>query len=80
MEGKVLPVSGTAKCLSYQWNHDLSAKPSIEYNITKGRKSFFAYGSIGLFPAGPFTSIWQVYDGHMHPTHPVVLVEKLVPI
>ena len=35
--------------LGYQWNHDLSSKPSIEYNITKGRNSFFAYGSMGLF-------------------------------
>lgn len=49
IEGEVLQASGTAKCLGYQWNHDLSAKPSVEYNVTKARKSFFAYGSMGLF-------------------------------
>ena len=31
-----------------KWHH-LSAKPSIDYNILKARKSFFAYGSMGLF-------------------------------
>ena len=30
IEGNLLPASGTAKCLGYLWNHDLSAKPSIE--------------------------------------------------
>ena len=42
-----MPMSGTARCLGYLWNHDLSAKPSIEY--IKARKSFFAYGSMGVF-------------------------------
>ena len=49
IEGKLLPASGTAKCLGYQWNHNLSAKPSIEHNILKARKALFAYGSMGLF-------------------------------
>ena len=49
IEGKIVPTSGTAKCLGYLWNHDLSAKPSIEYNIMKAWKSFFAYGSMGVF-------------------------------
>ena len=31
IEGKTLPTHGTAKCLGYHWNHDLSAKPSVEY-------------------------------------------------
>ena len=31
------------------WDHDLSAKPSIDHNILKARKSFFAYGSMGVF-------------------------------
>ena len=31
------------------WHHDLSAKPSIDHNILKARKSFFAYGSMGVF-------------------------------
>ena len=45
----LLPASGTAKCLGYLWHHDLSAKPSIDHNILKARKSFFAYGSMGVF-------------------------------
>ena len=49
IEGKCLPANGTAKCLGYFWNHDLSAKPSVEYNIMKARRAFFAYGSMGLF-------------------------------
>ena len=36
IEGKLLPASGTAKCLGYLWNHNLSAKPSIEHNILIG--------------------------------------------
>ena len=48
IEGKIVPTSGTAKCLGYLWNHDLSAKPSIQYNIMKARKSFFAYGSMSV--------------------------------
>ena len=31
VEGNALQVSGTAKCLGYKWNHDLSAKPSIDH-------------------------------------------------
>ncbi len=49
VDGNTLHASGTAKCLGYQWNHDLSAKPSIQYNVTKARRSFFAYRSMGLF-------------------------------
>ena len=49
LNGSLLPASGTAKCLGYQWNHDLSAKPSVEHNILKARRSFFAYGSMGVF-------------------------------
>ena len=32
IEGNLLPASGTAKSLGYLWNHDLSAKSSIENN------------------------------------------------
>ena len=35
IEGKVLTASSTGKCLGYLWNHDLSAKPSIDHNIMK---------------------------------------------
>ena len=49
IENTTLPSRGSAKCLGFKWHHDLSAKPSIDYNILKARKSFFAYGSMGLF-------------------------------
>ena len=39
IEGNVLTASGTAKCLSYLWNHDLSAKPSIDHNIMKATEA-----------------------------------------
>ena len=48
IEGTVLPASGSAKCLGYQWNHDLSAKPAVEYNVNKARKAFL-HMVAGLF-------------------------------
>ena len=38
-----------AICLGYHWSHDLSAKPSVESNINKARRQFFALGSSGGF-------------------------------
>ena len=38
-----------AKCLGFLWSSSLSAKASIEHNITKARKQFFALGSSGCF-------------------------------
>ena len=39
----------TAKCLGYIWKGSFSSKPMIESNISKARKAFFSYGSIGAF-------------------------------
>ena len=37
------------KCLGYIWKGSFSSKPMIESNISKARKAFFSYGSIGAF-------------------------------
>ena len=38
-----------AKCLGFLWSSSLSAKASVEHNINKARKQFFALGSSGCF-------------------------------
>ena len=38
-----------AKCLGYRWKSNLSADKSVEANIEKGRKAFFAAGAIGAY-------------------------------
>ena len=38
-----------AKCLGFLWSSSLSAKASVEHNINKTRKQFFALGSSGCF-------------------------------
>ena len=37
------------KCLGFWWSWDLSATKAIDEAITKGRRAFFAYGSLGAF-------------------------------
>ena len=49
VDGAALQCNDNAKCLGYIWSSTLSSKPMIEYNITKARRSFFAYGSIGAY-------------------------------
>ena len=48
LDGAVIPNEG-AKCLGYVWNSTLSSKSMIEHNVAKARKSFFGYGSIGVY-------------------------------
>ena len=38
-----------AKCLGYWWKFNLGADKSVEANIERGRKSFFATGAIGAY-------------------------------
>ena len=38
-----------AKCLGVWWSHNLSAHRSVQENICKARKAFFAYGKIDAF-------------------------------
>ena len=50
MDGSVLPVGDTGKCLGYWWKGDLSASRSIEKNIQKPRHVFFLYIAPLEFP------------------------------
>ena len=47
--GQSINTQATAKCLGIWWQHDLSPCRSIEENIAKARKAFFALGFIGSF-------------------------------
>ena len=38
-----------AKCLGVWWSKDLSSKKSIEENIRKARRAFFALGAVNVF-------------------------------
>ena len=38
--------SSNARCLGVIWTHNLSPKESIESNIKKARRAFFALGSL----------------------------------
>ena len=49
LDGAIIPCNDGAKCLGYVWSSTLSSKPMIEHNVTKARKSFFAYDSIGVY-------------------------------
>ena len=49
IDGMSIQSSETAKCLGYIWKGTFSSKPMIESNISKARKAFFSYGSIGAF-------------------------------
>ena len=49
LDGDIIPCNDSAKCLGYVWSSTLSSKPMIEHNVTKARKSFFAYSSIGVY-------------------------------
>ena len=76
IENTTLPSRGTAKCLRFQWHRNLLARPSIEYNILKAVRSFFAYGiySMGLFQ-GLFS---PVSDGYLYPAGPLLWCRELV--
>ena len=49
LDGAIIPCNDGAKCLGYVWSSTLSSKPMIEHNVTKARKSYFAFGSIGVY-------------------------------
>ena len=48
-----------AKCLGVWWCHDLSSAKSIEENINKARRAFFALGAIDVFQGScnPLTAL-----------------------
>ena len=74
---EIVPTSGTAKCLGYLWNHDLSAKSSIEYNIMKARKSFLAYGSMDDFQGDLSVALRGPLGSHpySHSSHPCLAAQ-----
>ena len=51
-------VSRNPRCLGVIWSHDLSPKQSVEANIKKAHKAFFALGSLGVYQGkqNPLTS------------------------
>ena len=40
--------SSSAKCLGVIWSHNLSPRDSIDFNIKKARRAFFALRSLGI--------------------------------
>ena len=48
-----------AKCLGYWWKSNLGSAKSVEANIEKGMKAFFAAGAIGAYQGtlNPLSSI-----------------------
>ena len=48
-----------AKCLGVWWSKDLSSKRSIEENVRKARRAFFALGAVNVFQGScnPLTSL-----------------------
>ena len=45
----IIQTQSHAKCLGVWWQHDLNPSRSVEENISKARRAFFALGSIGSF-------------------------------
>ena len=62
-----------------KWNSTLSSKPMIEHNVTKARKSFFAYGSIGVYQGAisPLSCHSPIKTCHANPP---LWMWKLVPL
>ena len=66
IDGMSIQSSETAKCLGYIiWKGSFFSKPMIKSNISKARKAFFSYGSIGAFQGDLFLSPviqwWRLY-------------------
>ena len=45
----MVPWRSEAKCLGYWWKGDLFATCAVDEGISKGKKAFFQFGSIGTF-------------------------------
>lgn len=62
-------ISTEAKCLGVWWSYNLSALRSVQENITKARKAFFAFGKI------------EAFQGHLNPLSAVSIFEScIIPI
>ena len=49
LESHTLPTTNAVKCLGVWWNSSLSARHSVNENISKARRAFFAHGRFGAF-------------------------------
>ena len=72
----VLTASDTSKCLGYLWNHDLSAKPSIDHNIMKARKSFFCLRKYRHLPRRSLTLVRPLCGGNLYPANPPICLSQ----
>ena len=64
-----ISVSTEAKCLGVWWSYNLSALRSVQENITKARKAFFAFGKI------------EAFQGHLNPLSAISIFEScIIPI
>ena len=53
----IITSTDSATCLGVKWSHDLSPKKSIEHNIAKARRAFFALSTKGIHgKLNPLTS------------------------
>ena len=62
-----------AKCLGVWWCQDLSSRKSVEENIMKSRRAFFALGAIDVFQGtcNPLTCSSQPFQ-HLRSTNPII--------
>ena len=49
VDGSLLPVGNAGKCLGFWWKGDLMATESVKENISKARRAYFHWGSLGAF-------------------------------
>ena len=49
VEGVVSPSRSEARCLGFWWRRDLFATRAVEEGISKARRAFFQFGSVGTF-------------------------------
>ena len=61
-----ITITMEAKCLGVWWNYNLSALRSVQENITKARKAFFAFGRI------------EAFQGHLNPLSAISIFESCV--
>lgn len=49
VEGVVIPSCSEARCLEFWWRRDVFATMAVEEEISKARRVFFQFGSVGTF-------------------------------
>ena len=49
VEGAVIPSSSEARRLGFWWRRDLFATRAVGEGISKARRAFFQFGSVGTF-------------------------------